>query len=92
LIDAGSTLRRVLPMTEKEPERMARILGLAFDQEDGHLRITRGEDFDVYFGSEATHEEIREVCLKIQKKLDALGRSLQDLSREEFLALLEDLE
>ena len=71
-------------------ERIVRILGLGLDNEDRHVRITRGKNFDIYFGSEPTHEQMQEACIKINEKLDRRGRRLEDLSREEFIDLVSD--
>ena len=78
-------------MSEARSERSARILGLAFDGEDGHIRVTRGEQFQIYLGSESTHDQLRTVCIEIQRRLDEQGRRLEELTREEFVALVQDL-
>ncbi len=71
---------------------MAGILGLAFDHEDGHVRTTQGENFSVYLGSEATHEQLRNACLRIKERLRGMGRKLEDLTREEFVAMVAALD
>ncbi len=79
-------------MTADRTDRIARILGIGFDQEDGHVRVTRGESFDLYMGSDASHKAMQELCLKVVRRLKEQGRELQDLTRDEFVALLEGLE
>jgi hypothetical protein len=71
---------------------MARILGLGLDPGDGHLRRTLGEGFEVYQGSEASHDEMRSLCQKIIDRIETQGKRLQDLSQEEFASLLRELE
>ena len=79
-------------MTDSREERIAHILGIGFDHEDGHLRITHGEEFDIYLGSDSSHQEMQELCLKIQRRLTEHGKKLQDLTRAEFRALIEEFD
>ena len=76
----------------KKQERIVRILGLGLDNEDGHVRITRGENFEVFMGSEGTHERMQDACIKINEKLDKKGKRLEDLSRKEFLDLVSEID
>ena len=79
-------------MNNNRSERIGRIVGLGFDNADGHVRITRGDNFDVFFGSEATHEVMQATCLKINEQLQRQGRRLEDLSRKEFIELVSRIE
>jgi hypothetical protein len=72
--------------------RIVRILGLGLDSEDRHVRITKGKNFDIYFGSESTHEHMQETCIKINEKLERRGRRIEELSRQEFIDLVTDVE
>jgi hypothetical protein len=75
-------------MNDKSRVQRARILGLGLDNADGHVRLTRGENFDIYLGSEGTHEQLQETCIKLNEKLDQRGKRLEDLSRDEFVDLI----
>jgi hypothetical protein len=75
-------------MNDKSRVQRARILGLGLDNVDGHVRLTRGENFDIYLGSESTHEQLQETCIKFNEKLGRRGRRLEDLSRDEFIDLI----
>jgi len=70
----------------------ALLLGLGLDNEDGHVRITRGKNFRLFGGSAQTHELMQEKCIKFNEKLDARGKSLEELSKEEFLELASECE
>jgi len=59
------------------------ILGLGLDS-DGHKRLTTGPNFALLGGSEDTHEAMTEKAIKINEKLTAKGKKLEDVSREEF--------
>ncbi|HEX9047804.1 MAG TPA: hypothetical protein VF988_12325 [Verrucomicrobiae bacterium] len=64
-------------------KRKAALLGIGLDT-DGHKRITTGENFALVGGSEETHEVMTEKAIKINEKLKARGKRLENVSREEF--------
>lgn len=70
--------------------RVAGLLGLAFDADDGHTRITRGKHFVLAGGSEDSHDRMRETVVKVTEKLDRRGQQLTDVSVEQLCDLLED--
>ena len=76
-------------MTDDEQKR-AMLLGLGFDNEDGKKRITNGDNFCLVGGSEETHEKMTETVIKFNEKLARRGKSLHDLSPEEFHDLMRD--
>ena len=59
------------------------MLGLGLDS-DGHKRLTQGPNFVLVGGTEETHEVMTEKVIKINEKLTAKGKQLDDVSREEF--------
>jgi hypothetical protein len=67
----------------KKKKRRAVILGVGLDA-DGHKRITTGENFALVGGTEETHERMTEKAIKINEKLKARGKRLDEVSREEF--------
>lgn len=64
------------------------LLGIGLDNEDGHVRLTRGENFVVVGGSQATHEAMQKHALHINTSLEKQGKCLQDASIEEIIDLL----
>jgi hypothetical protein len=74
----------------KRPRR-AGILGLAFDAEDGQTRISKGDNFLLYGGSQDTHSVMQETVLKINEHLDDRGQRLEDVSRKELRDILRDV-
>lgn len=64
-------------------KKAALLLGVGLDS-DGHKRVTTGPNFALVGGSKDTHEEMTEKVIKINEKLDAKGKRLEDVSREEF--------
>ena len=73
-------------MSERE-KSSARLIGLGLDGSDGHVRITKGDNFQILGGSRETHEEMQEKCIKFNEKLDIRGKQLEDLEKSEFLEL-----
>jgi hypothetical protein len=67
-----------------KPRKKAWVLGLGFDNADGHTRITSGENFQLLGGSEETHGTMTEKAIKMNEHLKRRGKSLDSLSREEF--------
>jgi hypothetical protein len=67
----------------KKPRRKAVMLGVGLDT-DGHKRLTTGPNFALVGGSEETHELMTEKAVKINEKLAAKGKQLEEVSHEEF--------
>ena len=74
----------------KNDQSKSVMLGVGLDS-DGHKRITKGENFALVGGSKDTHEEMTEKAVKINEKLDARGKQLEDVSREEFDDIAHDV-
>ncbi|HJS09044.1 MAG TPA: hypothetical protein VJ809_15350, partial [Pirellulales bacterium] len=72
--------------------RVAGLLGLAFDNHDGHKRITRGKNFLLAGGSEETHGVMRETILKVNEQLDQRGIELADISVDELRVILDEVQ
>jgi len=70
-------------VSKKKPRRKALMLGVGLDS-DGHKRVTTGANFVLAGGTEETHEVMTEKAIKINEKLTASGKRLEDVSREEF--------
>jgi hypothetical protein len=67
----------------KKKKTKALMLGLGLDS-DGHKRITTGPNFALVGGSEETHEDMTEKAVKINEKLAQKGKTLDEVSGEEF--------
>ena len=63
--------------------RKALLLGVGLDS-DGHKRLTTGQNFALVGGSAETHERMTETAIKINEKLKAKGKQLEEVGREEF--------
>ena len=66
------------------------LLGVGFDGDYGHKRLTHGDGFCVVGGSAETHERMQDLVMRMNEKLRKQGRRFQDLSRPEFEALARE--
>jgi hypothetical protein len=69
--------------SKKKRTRKAVMLGLGLDS-DGHKRLTSGPNFLLVGGSAETHEVMTEKVIKINERLSAKGKQLEDVSHEEL--------
>jgi hypothetical protein len=70
------------PKKNKRPVK-AILLGVGLDT-DGHKRITTGPNFALVGGTGETHEVMTEKVIKINEKLAARGKQLEEVSNDEF--------
>ena len=61
------------------------LLGLGFDAKDGHVRITKGDNFRLYGGSKKTHDVMQEKAIKFNEQLEKKKKNLESLSKKEFV-------
>ena len=71
--------------------RAALLLGLGFDGKDGHVRVTRGENYRLIGGSRDTHEVMQEKAVKFNEELFRRGKRLAEISHEEFHEIAEKI-
>ena len=71
---------------KKKPKRRRKrwLLGLGLDDGDGHVRVTKGENFRLFGGSEETHEEMQEKVIHFNEELTGREKTLDDLTPPEF--------
>jgi len=60
------------------------MLGLGFDSKDGHLRITKGDNFRLFGGSAETHDMMQEKAIKFNEQLAKRRKNLDDINEKEF--------
>ena len=68
----------------------ASLLGIGLDNKDDHTRVTKGDNFYLHGGSAETHDRMVETTIKFNEKLDAKGKRLEDLSKNEFLDIMSE--
>ncbi|MCK4463093.1 MAG: hypothetical protein KAU58_02145, partial [Candidatus Omnitrophica bacterium] len=61
------------------------------DCKDGHIRLTRGNNFRLYGGSEETHKFMQEKAIKLNEQLDKKHKTLNDIDVEEFYDIAQKI-
>ncbi|MGC4005902.1 MAG: hypothetical protein QM811_23395 [Pirellulales bacterium] len=79
------------PASTPSAQPKAGMLGIGFDAEDGHKRLTRGDNFLLLGGSQETHEVMQETAVKINEKLAQKGKRLEDASPQEIRDIVQDI-
>ena len=75
----------------KKKPRKATLVGMAFDCQDGHTRLTRGHNFVLAGGSEDTHAVMQETATKINEHLQRRGRQLEEVPLGELRDICESI-
>ena len=75
--------------TKNRPEVLG-LLGVGFDGDDGHRRITQAEDVILVGGSHDTHEQMQETTIRLGEELDKRGKRLRDTEPAELIDLLQE--
>jgi hypothetical protein len=86
-LTAGANVK---PTKKTKQAAKAGFLGVGLDNEDGHTRLTRGDNFVLYGGSQETHGQMQETAVKINEQLSRRGKRVEDCSPREFLDILHD--
>lgn len=76
-----------------QPPRSLRslLLGVGFDGNDGHRRITRGDNFYLVGGSQGTHDRMVDTSMNINEELARRCKTLDELSLEEWREIARKL-
>jgi len=63
------------------------VHGIGLDNEDGHVRITKMDNFRLLGGSQDTHEHMQEKAIKFNERLRKHEKRVTDLSVKQFVEL-----
>ena len=78
-------------MIDNTKNNSALLLGVGLDNQDEHRRITKGDKFYLVGGSAETHDRMTETAIKFNEKLSKRGKSLHELSKDEFVDLMHEV-
>jgi hypothetical protein len=67
------------------------LLGMGFDNKDGHVRVTKGKNFALLGGSDRTHCEMQEKAIKLNECLAKRRKTLDDVSEKELCDIADDI-
>jgi hypothetical protein len=76
------------PGRKRQPKTKAGLLGVAFDNDDGHKRITSGDQFLLVGGSQEKHEHMTETVLKTFEELKRRDKRLETVDPRELAEIL----
>ena len=74
---------------KKKPAKHAALLGLGFDNDDGHKRLTTGDQFAIIGGSEETHGRMTETVVKTFEELKSRRKELHQIEPKELAEILD---
>ena len=77
------------PTRRKRQPKIAGLVGLGLDNEDGHKRITTGEKFVLVGGSKETHEHMTETVVKTFEELKRRDKQLESVDPRELAEILD---
>ena len=72
------------PSPRKSPASKAGLLGVGLDNQDGHKRITKGDQFVLVGGSEETHGRMTETAIKTFEELKRRDKRLENVEPREL--------
>ncbi len=72
------------PLKPRRRPRKAALLGLGLDNDDGHKRLTTGEQFAIIGGSAETHDRMTETVVKTFEELKQIGKPLEDVEPKQL--------
>lgn len=76
-------------MSKKRPKNArGALVGLGLDNDDGHKRITTGEQFAILGGSAETHERMTETVVKTFEELKQRGKHLSEVRPVELAEII----
>lgn len=78
-------------MKDSDQSRVVGLLGVGFDSQDGQIRITQADQYNILMGSGETHQALQGMCRRINEAIQASGRALHDYSPEEFMVMMKEL-
>lgn len=69
------------------------LLGLGLDKEkEEQVRITKGDNFELYGGSKDTHEMMQEKAVRFNEELKKKKKDLNNISNTEFQEIAHKLD
>ncbi len=72
----------------KSPAKRAGLLGVGLDNQDGHKRVTQGEQFVLVGGSEETHGRMTETAIKTFEELKRRDKRLDSVDPRELAEIV----
>ena len=75
---------------KQNKQQVLGFLGVGLDNQDGHQRVTRTENFLIVGGSQDTHEQMQDISIRFNESLKQRGKRLEDAEPEEVVDLMDE--
>jgi len=75
--------------TSKVTKGKAGLIGVGLDNDDGHKRVTTGDQFALVGGSQETHERMTETAIKTFEELKRRDRHLETVDPKELAEIIQ---
>ena len=76
------------PNRKRKGNARAGLLGVALNNDDGHKRVTSGDQFLLVGGSQEGHEHMTETVLKTFEELKRRDKQLETIDPKELQEIL----
>lgn len=90
-MESESNKKKKAAKRKSKKDAKALLLGVGLDNKDGHVRVTRGPNFQLVGGSSETHEVMQETAIKLNEELNKRGKRLEDVGSNEVMDILDRL-
>ncbi len=80
---------KISPPSPAPASTQAGLLGIGLDNQDGHKRITTGEQFVLVGGSAETHERMAETTIKTFEELKRRAKRLETVDPRELAEIID---
>jgi hypothetical protein len=77
------------PKRKPRRRKVAGLIGVGLDNEDGHKRITTGDKFLLVGGSAETHEHMTETVVKTFEELKRRAKRIENIDPHELGEILD---
>ncbi len=84
-------MSKKITKASRKPAAQAGLVGIGLDNEDGHKRITSGDQFVLVGGSQETHERMTETVVKTFEELKRRDRRLETIDRRELAEIVHQV-
>jgi hypothetical protein len=75
---------------KQKKQQVLGFFGVGLDNQDGHQRVTRTENFLIVGGSQDTHEQMQDISIRFNESLKQRNKRLQDAAPEEVVDLMHE--
>jgi hypothetical protein len=77
------------PSRQPSTPPQAGLIGVGLDNDDGHKRITTGDQFALIGGSQETHERMTETAVKTFEELKRRDKRLESIDPRELAEIVQ---